>query len=197
MGQSGNQASYGNDDPSSGRQGGLGGNDSSFNSSNSGRGNQTSGGFGGDDYSVSMHDCRLATTDIDISQSSNTGASDNFSAGNTGTGYGNDTTSSSYGNSAPGRDTSSSTNFGGSNTQSSYGGGTDNYDSSSNDKKNDSTAGKLMEKAGNMFGNDDLAEKGRAKRNEAGSGGYGGNDDSYGSSGNTDSYGGSNNNNNY
>jgi len=51
--------------------------------------------------------------------------------------------------------------------------------------------GKLMEKAGGMMKNENLQEKGAAKRAAAGA-----NNDEYGS-GNTDSYGSGNNNNNY
>ena len=39
---------------------------------------------------------------------------------------------------------------------------------SGKDGKNDSTMGKLMEKAGSMMKNENMAEKGRAKREEAG-----------------------------
>ena len=42
----------------------------------------------------------------------------------------------------------------------------------------DSTAGKFMEKAGNMFKSEGMAEKGREKREQAGLGG-----DNYGSTG--------------
>ena len=65
----------------------------------------------------------------------------------------------------------------------------------------DSSAGKLMEKAGDMFHSSKLQEKGAEKRTEAGygssgSGGYGGsgNEGSYGSSGsgNEGSYGSGN-----
>lgn len=51
-----------------------------------------------------------------------------------------------------------------------YGAGGDDYDQSSSNK-NDSTAGKLMEKAGNLFGSDKLQERGAEKRRDAG--GYG------------------------
>jgi len=66
-----------------------------------------------------------------------------------------------------------------------YGGGNDDYDDSSKSgsKKQDSTAGKLMEKAGAIFNHKGMQEKGQAKREEAGafddstggSGGYGDN----------------------
>lgn len=42
-------------------------------------------------------------------------------------------------------------------------------------KSKDSTLGKMMEKGGKMFKNEGMAEKGRAKRDEAG--GMGGNND--------------------
>lgn len=46
-----------------------------------------------------------------------------------------------------------------------------------------------MEKAGNLLKNDGLAEKGRAKREQAGGDSYGsGNQDSYGSGNNNDNY---------
>lgn len=41
------------------------------------------------------------------------------------------------------------------------------YNSGGNSNK-DSTAGKLMQKAGNMLGNDNLEQKGRMKRDQAG-----------------------------
>ena len=43
----------------------------------------------------------------------------------------------------------------------------DGYGDSSKEDKKDSTMGKLMEKAGDMLGKDNIAEKGRAKREEA------------------------------
>ena len=80
-------------------------------------------------------------------------------------------------------DSSSGGNYGGT-TGGSGGYGDDSTDSSG--KKQDSTAGKLMEKAGAMFKHDGLAEKGRQKRAEAGATGY---DDSTGGSGTTGSGG--------
>jgi hypothetical protein len=66
--------------------------------------------------------------------------------------------------------------------------------------KNDSTVGKIMEKAGGLLNNQKIADKGHQKREQAGlndnTGAYGsGNADSYGS-GNTNTYGSGNNNNN-
>ena len=59
-----------------------------------------------------------------------------------------------------------------------YGAGGDSgYDDSSNTGGKDSTTGKLMEKAGSMFGAKGMEEKGAQKRREAG--GYG--DDNTGS----------------
>jgi len=49
--------------------------------------------------------------------------------------------------------------------------------------------GKLMEKAGGMLKNDNIAEKGRAKREEKG---FGDNDNSYGGSNQDSSYGSTN-----
>jgi hypothetical protein len=43
----------------------------------------------------------------------------------------------------------------------------DGYGDSSKEGKKDSTVGKLMEKAGDMLHKDNIAEKGRAKREEA------------------------------
>jgi hypothetical protein len=55
--------------------------------------------------------------------------------------------------------------------QESGGYGDSSYDDSSNTGNKDSTTGKLMEKAGGMFGSKSMEEKGRAKREQAG--GYG------------------------
>ena len=47
-------------------------------------------------------------------------------------------------------------------------GNTTTHDAHNKDSKNDSTVGKLMEKAGNMLHQEGIAEKGRIKREEAG-----------------------------
>ena len=57
------------------------------------------------------------------------------------------------------------------NDSSTGGGGYD--DNEGQGKSKDSTLGKMMEKGGKMFKNEGMAEKGRAKRDEAG--GMGGN----------------------
>ena len=44
---------------------------------------------------------------------------------------------------------------------------TSTHDAHTKDSKNDSTVGKLMEKAGNMLHQEGIAEKGRLKREEA------------------------------
>lgn len=49
-----------------------------------------------------------------------------------------------------------------------FGAGGDDYDNDSKDKKDDSTVGKLMEKAGGMFKSDKLEQKGREKRDQTG-----------------------------
>ena len=56
-----------------------------------------------------------------------------------------------------------------------YGGQSYGDDDSSG--KKDSVAGKLMEKAGNLFGSDTLQQRGEDKRR--GAGGYGGGSDDY------------------
>merc|ERR1712227_708326 len=58
--------------------------------------------------------------------------------------------------------------YGSSNTG--YGSGNTDYNDRTghDDSKKDSTMGKLMEKAGNMLGKDNIAEKGREKREQAG-----------------------------
>jgi len=90
--------------------------------------------------------------------------------------------------------TGNNDSYGSSNPPSSgnnYGSNDDSYGSSnpSGNNKNDSTAGKLFEKAGNLLKNDGLVQKGQAKRAQAGNDDY--------SSGNTGSYGSGNNNNDY
>jgi hypothetical protein len=114
----------------------------------------------------------------------NYGSSGLGSSTTTGTGMGSNTYGSntdSYGSSGLGSSTTTGTGIGGnSNTYGSstdtYGSGTtsgagygnkssDHYDEK--DGKKDSTMGKLMEKAGDMLGKDNIAEKGRAKREEA------------------------------
>ncbi len=55
----------------------------------------------------------------------------------------------------------------------------DDNNTSSGGNKNDSTAGKMMEKAGNLFKSDKLQERGAEKRREAGGDGGNGNDNSY------------------
>jgi hypothetical protein len=57
-------------------------------------------------------------------------------------------------------------------------GGDSGYGDSGNTGTKDSTTGKLMEKAGGIFGSKSMEEKGRAKREDAG--GYGGSDDTSG-----------------
>ncbi|KAL8806953.1 MAG: hypothetical protein Q9200_004846 [Gallowayella weberi] len=57
-----------------------------------------------------------------------------------------------------------------------FGNKTSNYN---DDNKNDSTSGKLMEKMGGMFGNEKMKEQGREKRENAGYGNSGRNDDNY------------------
>jgi hypothetical protein len=63
--------------------------------------------------------------------------------------------------------------------QGGYGtGGDSGYGGTGNTGGKDSTTGKLMEKAGGMFGSKGLEQKGREKRDQAG--GYGGSDDTSG-----------------
>ena len=94
-----------------------------------------------------------------IVQSSNTGSggSDSYDSGNAGSGDYTDN-SDSYGSRGTGTNTTSS-------------------------KKGDSTAGKLMEKAGGVFKNEGLVEKGQQKRAQAGnddfSSNLGSNNDNY------------------
>ncbi|TAQ90887.1 hypothetical protein B7494_g759 [Chlorociboria aeruginascens] len=150
---------------SSGRTGGDSGfgntGSDSYGSSGAGR----TGGVGGDTYGSGN-----TGSDSYGSSGRQTGGdnTDSYGSGNTG--------SDSYGSS--GRQTGSSNTYGSDNTDS-YGSG------NSGNQKNDSTAGKLMEKAGSMLKNDNLVEKGQTKRAQAG------NDDSSNSGGNTDSYGSS------
>lgn len=121
-------------------------------------------------------------------------SSDTYGSGNTGSGLGGDNYGSSKTTGSSGFGNDSSNTYGsGNNTSSGY--GDDSYDSSN--KKNDSTMGKLMEKAGGMLKNEKIQEKGTEKRAAAGSDEYSsGTTDGYGGVGNTDSYGSGNNRNN-
>merc|ERR1712080_611822 len=94
------------------------------------------------------------------------GDSDNsrFDSDRTTGDYGSGNTTSGYGDST----TTTGTGYGSSNTG--YGSGNTDYNdrTGQDDGKKDSTMGKLMEKAGNMLGKDNIAEKGREKREQAG-----------------------------
>ncbi len=105
-----------------------------------------------------------------------------------GTAYTDDTYGSGRSGGRTGYGTRSQDNYGsakddsyGGNQTSSFGksnddsyAGTGSTRSSGND---DSKIGRFMEKAGNALNSDKLASKGREKRDEAGSGGYGGSND--------------------
>jgi len=102
----------------------------------------------------------------------NYGSSGLGSSTTTGTGIGSNAYGSS--NTSSGLGSSNTNTYGGSSDT--YGSGTtsgagygnkssDHHDNK--DGKKDSTMGKLMEKAGDMLGKDNIAEKGRAKREEA------------------------------
>jgi hypothetical protein len=77
-----------------------------------------------------------------------------------------------------GGDSSYKQDTGGYGGDSSYKQDTGGYGDSGNTGTKDSTTGKLMEKAGGLFGSKSIEEKGRAKREDAG--GYGGSDDTSG-----------------
>ena len=137
----------------------------------------------------------------DQSTSRRTGGYDNTSSGGIGgtTGGYDDTTSSGRTGGMTGGydDTTSGGRTGGGYGGTTSSGGYD--DTSGSGGKQDSTAGKLMQKAGEMFKNDGLQEKGQAKRAQAGAfgddatggGSYGGSGgDSYGQSGQSGQTGG-------
>lgn len=167
-------ASYG-----SGRTGGMGGDTDAY---GSGRTQDT--GYGGGVSSGPGHGNQSSghreQVGLGDSTRSYTGGHDTYGSGTTGgTGFGNKSSSygddkGEYGGSAGmadhnkpysgGHDSYGSGTTGGpgyGNKSSSYG---DDDDSS----KKDSTAGKLMEKVGGMFKNENLERKGADKRNQAG-----------------------------
>ncbi|MCJ1358772.1 MAG: hypothetical protein MMC33_008772 [Icmadophila ericetorum] len=196
--------SQGGYDDNMGGSGGMGGQDNlALGNTNTGSGGLGSGRTAGDYQDTSSGTGGMGGSGRDTYGSSNTGGmgSDTYESSNTGGMGGGNTYDSSNtggmgggntydslnttGGLGGGRDTYESSNTmggaAGGYGQGNSGTGT-NYYGSSGDKqgKSDSTMGKFMEKAGNVMGNEKIAQKGAEKRQQAGgygdnqSGGYGG-----------------------
>lgn len=122
----------------------------------------TSSGLGNDSYGVS---------DVAFKQVPLT---NNNKSGNTGSGgYGDKTDSYESGQTGSGgfgSGNTASTDYGADNTGSNYGssGAGSHHQDNKSGKSGDSTAGKLLEKAGGLFKNEGMVEKGREKRSQAG-----------------------------